>query len=385
MKAEYVDDPYRGPGYARLLIGGIDVTAGAATPRCVIKRSSDGKTLGRGGWDQAEHDMPCRGMQPLDDGIALSVGPEVVDNLDELEGYRLLLRCADGGESVCSLRLAGITYSPQAGVSGVAEIPEAPPRQARVDAVEAGEESGKAGAVSAGQADDDDIITLDDVVPRGEPEEAPPYEGIPPLSAPPAGGRNRTPVIAALALLLVVVGGMLVLKMQSGATENGKPSVRLPLTDRAAAGPEAGEGRAPDAPAPDRSDGAGRIAATSPLSRARGQLAGRADPNASLELYRRLRTEENGADAAFLLVEDAAQKGLPEAMLLVAGYYDPLVGGDNGSVGKDAEEAFTWYAKAEQAGIAEAATRLAALKERLAAEAAGGNREAERLLKRFSR
>ncbi|MDR2604636.1 MAG: hypothetical protein LBC55_04705 [Desulfovibrio sp.] len=398
MKAEYVNDSAKGPGYALVLLGGDDVPDAPATARFIIKRSSDGKTLGRGGWDQAECDLPCRGIQLADDGIALSVGPEVVDNLDALEGYRFVLRCADGGESVCSLHLAGIVYSPQTGVRGVAEAPllstakapQVPQQPARDESTaELETASSQKGDISDRQElADEDIITLDNVV-QHVPEAAAAYECIPPLPARPAGGKNRTQLAAVLILLLVVCAGAAILKTRSGATEDDTSSARPPLADQAAppvAGPPAAEEKSlPAAPTPDKSDNAGRAGETSALGRARGHLAGTADPETSLVLYRQLRTDENGADAAFLLVEDAAQKGHPEAMLLVAGWYDPLVAGDKGSIKTDAEAAFNWYTKAAQAGVAEAAERLAALKERLASEAAAGNREAERLLKRFPR
>ncbi|MDR1947449.1 MAG: hypothetical protein LBQ51_09850 [Desulfovibrio sp.] len=378
MKAEYVADSAH-PGYAELRIDGAGGIGSPANPRCVIKRSSDGKSLGRGGWDRAEHDLPYRDSRIEDDCLVLYIGPEVVDELDALEGYRLALRGSDGREFVCALTLSGIVYSPQTGVRGLAEVPEEAPATAR----------DKGAAEPAPAQADDEVVLLDVVAPQETPEAVAPYEAIPPLPERPAGRKSSAPLIAVLVLFLVV-GGAAVLKMRSDENGNGAPPAQQPLADQAAPRVEStatGEGQdsgAPD-PAPDKSGEANRVGPASALGRARGHLAGRADPVVGFELYRQLRTEENGADAAFLLAEDAAQKGLPEAMIVVAGYYDPLLAGDCGSIKKDAEEAFNWYTKAEQAGVAEAASRLAALKERVAAEAAGGNREAERLLKRFSR
>ncbi|MDR2124707.1 MAG: hypothetical protein LBP38_06990 [Desulfovibrio sp.] len=388
MKAEYVNDPVKGPGYALLQLAGDDVPDTPETARCIIKRSSDGKTLGRGGWDQAECILPCRGIQLADEGFALSVGPEVVDNLDALEGYRLVLRCADGREAVGSLHVAGIVYSPQTGVRRVAEAP--PPPEAATPQIPPQPERERNAAESetaSSQGDDEDIITLENVVPHEEPKAAPLLESIPPLPVRAAGGKSKAPLAAGLILLLAVCVGAAVLKMRSGAAKDDAPLAAAPpvTVSPEATPPSAGEKALPAVPAPDKSDDTGRAGGAGAVGRARGHLAGKADPETSLILYRQLRTEENGADAAFLLVEDAAQKGVPEAMLLVAGYYDPLVAGDKGSIKSDAEEAFNWYAKAAQAGAAEAATRLAALKEHLTAEAAAGNRDAERLLKRFSR
>jgi hypothetical protein len=394
MKAEYVNDPVKGPGYALLLIDGI---GRPENPRCVMKRSSDGKTLGRGGWSRAGHDMPCRGIQPTDGGFALSIGPEVVDDLDALESYRLMLRCPDGGEFVCSLSVFGIVYSPQTGVGGVAEAVDAsgfsPARDAggRYSRMSEGDPdaSGFSPARDAGaeepeaaslRADGNEgVLTLDDVVPHEEPGAAASADAPPPLPKHPAGGKRRMPQIFIPALLLLTCAAGIL------AMQFNKPKNDAPPALQTAAGPASSVTGAVAPDAPDTTQGAGQADNAGLLGRARGHLAGKADPDVSLALYRRLRTEANGADAAFLLAEDAAQKGLPEAMLIVAGYYDPLVAGDKGSINHDEEEAFNWYTKAEQAGAAEAAPRLAALKERIAAEAAGGDREAERLLKRFSR
>jgi TPR repeat protein len=119
------------------------------------------------------------------------------------------------------------------------------------------------------------------------------------------------------------------------------------------------------------------------LAQAREHLAGKADPAESVSLAETLRAETDGADASFLLLEDAAQKGNAEAMLLTGGYYDPADRAPAGSIKKDPAEALSWYKKAQAAGSAEAVSRIAALRIWVQAEAARGSFEARDLLPQF--
>ena len=82
-----------------------------------------------------------------------------------------------------------------------------------------------------------------------------------------------------------------------------------------------------------------------PLQQAREHLRGTADPATSLELARPLRTPQAGndeSDAAFLLLEDAAQKGNAEAMFLVGQFYDPQSDLPRGSIPADMSQAKHW-------------------------------------------
>ena len=123
-----------------------------------------------------------------------------------------------------------------------------------------------------------------------------------------------------------------------------------------------------------------------PLQQAREHLRGTADPATSLELARPLRTPQAGndeSDAAFLLLEDAAQKGNAEAMFLVGQFYDPQSKLPRGSIPADMSQAKHWYETAKNKGYAEADKALAALRRHVEGEAAKGNAEASLLLREW--
>ncbi len=122
------------------------------------------------------------------------------------------------------------------------------------------------------------------------------------------------------------------------------------------------------------------------LTQARTHLKGAADPAKSLELATPMRTgdaDESSTDGAFLLIEDAAQKGEARAMYLLGQFYDPANTLPKGTIQPDAGLAMDWYKKARNAGIAEAADALSALKTHLEGKAASGDAEASRLLEDF--
>lgn len=154
---------------------------------------------------------------------------------------------------------------------------------------------------------------------------------------------------------------------------------QTPATRQEAAAPQqtapAGTEKAPAAPA-----------AVAPLQQAREHLRGTADPATSLELARPLRTPQAGndeSDAAFLLLEDAAQKGNAEAMFLVGQFYDPQSKLPRGSIPADMSQAKHWYENARSKGYAEADKALAALRRHVEGEAAKGNAEASLLLREW--
>ena len=100
--------------------------------------------------------------------------------------------------------------------------------------------------------------------------------------------------------------------------------------------------------------------------------------NAMLKLL-----EDGPPYAAFLLLEDAAQKGNAEAMVLVGQFYDPQSGLPRGSIPADMSQAKHWYENAKNKGYAEADKALAALRRHVEGEAAKGNAEASLLLREW--
>ncbi|NNF97772.1 MAG: hypothetical protein HKM93_00175 [Desulfobacteraceae bacterium] len=89
------------------------------------------------------------------------------------------------------------------------------------------------------------------------------------------------------------------------------------------------------------------------------------------------------ADAAFLLLEYAAESGNPDAALLVGRYYDPADDWPSGTIRKNPETAFDWYQAALVEGIADAPSQLGQLRSWVEKEADSGDAPARALLKRW--
>ena len=86
------------------------------------------------------------------------------------------------------------------------------------------------------------------------------------------------------------------------------------------------------------------------------------------------------ADAAFLLLEYAADSGLAEAAMAVAQFYDPTDKEPSGTIRKNAETSYGWYLEAMAGGQDDAKTRLAQLRRWVEEQANAGSIEARELL-----
>ena len=86
------------------------------------------------------------------------------------------------------------------------------------------------------------------------------------------------------------------------------------------------------------------------------------------------------ADAAFLLLEYAADSGLAEAALAVARYYDPTSDEPSGTIRKNPETAYAWYMEAKAGGQDDANTWLVQLRGWVEQRAGEGSVEARELL-----
>ena len=352
MKAIYNDDNDKGAGYGFLRISDAQV-GNMEGLRFSIKRGTDHNCLGPGGWQPAESPIAAQRITLSDDGFDIAVGPDVVDHLDTRENYRLSLMSADGASIVGALRVPEVTYSPVGGGQGIGVA--AAPAPKPVPPPSAPEP------------------------PLQEPEPEPVMDILPPPDPTPPPGKKRSlaPVLILVLFLALAGGGFAAWKFWLNKEEPPKVAESANATQQAeskelpkeeAKTPPQEETKAPPKPA---------------MTQAREHLAGKADPAESVKLAGTLREDRDGADASFLLVEDAAQKGDAEAMLLTGGYFDPADNAPVGSIKKDPAEALFWYKKAKAAGNAEADARIAALRSWAQAEAAKGSLEAKNLLTRF--
>ncbi len=116
------------------------------------------------------------------------------------------------------------------------------------------------------------------------------------------------------------------------------------------------------------------------LEKARKALRDGMSPEEALALANSLPESPERADAAFLLLEFAADSGNAVAALAVARYYDPTDKEPSGTIRKNPVSAYDWYAEALAGGQENAKTRLAQLRSWTEEQAAQGSIEARDLL-----
>lgn len=116
------------------------------------------------------------------------------------------------------------------------------------------------------------------------------------------------------------------------------------------------------------------------LEKARKALRDGITPEDAVALAKSLPESPERADAAFLLLEYAADSGIAEAALAVARYYDPTDTSPSGTIRKNPETAYNWYTDALTGGQKDAGTRLARLRTWVEEQAQQGSYEARELL-----
>lgn len=119
------------------------------------------------------------------------------------------------------------------------------------------------------------------------------------------------------------------------------------------------------------------------LEQARKALNGDISPEKALSLAKSLPESVERADAAFLLLEYAAENDNSEAALIVARYYDPTDKSPSGTIRKNPETAYEWYHKALAGGQEQARNQLASLRQWVEERANMGSHEASQLLRNW--
>ena len=107
------------------------------------------------------------------------------------------------------------------------------------------------------------------------------------------------------------------------------------------------------------------------------------DPDGALAMAKTLPDKPERADAAFILLEYAAEAQNGEAALEVARYFDPTYAGDSGTIVKDPEVAYDWYQLALSEGLFEAEIHISNLKQWVTKKADDGSYQARQLLKEW--
>ena len=117
------------------------------------------------------------------------------------------------------------------------------------------------------------------------------------------------------------------------------------------------------------------------LEQARKALANGISPADAVSLAGTLPDVPERADAAFLLLEYAAESGHADAAFTVARYYDPGEDLPSGTIRKDEATAYEWYRTSLEKGRSDAARKMEKLRARLQARADDGEWQAKQLLK----
>ena len=117
------------------------------------------------------------------------------------------------------------------------------------------------------------------------------------------------------------------------------------------------------------------------LEQARRALAGGIAPADAVALADALPDAPERADAAFLLLEYAAENGHADAAFNVARYYDPDDDLPSGTIRKDEASAYDWYRTSLENGRTEAAGGMEKIRARIQSRADDGDWQAEQLLK----
>lgn len=360
MRTSLSSDQGRGAGHAIIRLETGDVAVPSMPEGCAfsLQRASDALFLAQHGWQESHSSQIPDSIVKQGGLLELYVGPHVVDNLDVLDTYRMHLQHTSLPASV--LHIESLAYSPLKGKEGLATARKPAPESP--------------------------VIAIPEPEPTPEPAPEPqpePTEEIIPLSmathSAPEQEKKKSPLlwIVLMVALLLLAGGAYYWYSQKAKLS--------PETDTSA--PAADTNTATDKSPDTTAEKSPEV--LQPLAQARKQLQGNADAGQNLALARSLQEQKpadpamaaQSADAIFLLVEDAAQKGSAEAMLMLGHYFDPANTAPKGSIQPDAKQAIHWYTQARAAGQGEAADKaLTALRVWAEPAAAQGNKTAQEVL-----
>jgi hypothetical protein len=304
--------------------------------------SGGGKFLSPAGWQISNVTLKPERVEASSGGALLFVGPDVVDNmLNANYKFQLYKYGAVVGEVI--FRWADIPHSPGFGRN--------------------------AGQVRVGKEEPVSVVRPSPAPPSPTLKPEPEPDPVPPAPATDidddsrktevarAGdGKNKRGVlIAALSLVLLVVGGAVWWMVGEKST----PVI---------------EGKVNNSSQP-----------LSPLDLAKKAIRDGVDPKQAVDMALQQLGVLGGSEAAFLLIEYAAKKDHKDAMFVLGQIFDPWSARiDFGPIRKDAETALGWYIKARSAGHPDAGQQIARFKDMAQQKAADGNREAVKLLSNTS-
>ncbi len=385
MPAKFIPDMHQGPGHGIIIVQPFTCQS---APLFALYRSSDKLCLDRNGWQGSEVFLEPTAWDCHENIVRLAVNEAVVNNLDKLDTYKIIIKEGEQSQSF-SLLIEDIVQSTMDGGFGIGAAMEAPTPQ---------EISRK--------------TVVEEVAPVVE-EPAPPVEPepkIPEISQPlrfhteqPEEKKGSKLIPILLLILLLLVAGVAAfwwyLHKQTEDTQKS-PIEQATQKDKDANATKDAANEAKDKDSQDKksSDGASLVV---PIDAARALLRKNATGEESQALAQQLEKEGKEAasklkddaakqkeaaarqDAIFLLIEDAAQKGIPTAMTQLGAFYDPSLHKMYGSIPADLEQAHSWYKQALQGGDTKAQASLDSLRTWAETAAKGGDKTAQNLLEKW--
>jgi hypothetical protein len=333
MLAKLFEDPHKGPGHAYIEADGADPNCDPSRITFILKSNSLKQSLSPKGWQGSDVRLVPDSAKVQGGRVRLYIGPSLVNHLEQHDSYLLTLIKADGSEVKGSLTVQSISYS---------DIQDGD----RFSASNRPQETEPSQPCSPPVRDEPVMPDLPPGPAVSAPEPVAPVETNASrlqLSDAPKRKLPVVPIAAGIAVVLLALG------------------VYVYFTKSAPTG----------------------VSAKTPLAVAREHLSAGGEPGKSVEMATKMGTDPSSGDAAFLLIEDAAQKGHPEAMVRLARFYDPLDPAPTGSIHKDASQAYEWYDNARKAGRSESEGRLRDLRGWVEKAAASGSSDARELLARW--
>lgn len=335
-------DKTKGPGYGLITAACPGFTGGADALRYTLKAPSSGLSLGPNGWQPGDERLKPDAVALSGDTLVLSVGPAVVDHLELQAIYQVLLfpdaeNVLQGGLSVNR-----IVYSRDPSLlPDLAPSPKAAPKTER-----------KPLPLPEIDTPSPLLLTPEEAAPSTPADDEPLNMAERPKSH---KGLILNILFAILTLLLLVGAGVFFYTKMMPKTDAALEEKPAEILRRESADLPPGQ-EAPIRYAPDDLKG------TRGLQVARDALKRKLEPQAALELARRLLASDVKAqDGAFLLVEESAKTGDAQALLLLGDFYSPAQP-QHGTIQKDGDLARDCYRKALAAGAPEAGQRLEHLK-----------------------
>lgn len=349
------------PGYATLIIGN---SAGISDPHLRIRR--DGWTkgiLGPQGWQIGDALLPAQVVDVSGGNLVLKVGPEVTQHLESATYLIAVPEAGIGEQAVFWPEVVPLLATGRRRVL----VGKAPSRLAEP-------EPQRPSARAAGLAQEDPALRAE------QPEAVAQLRQAKPASQPPLLEPARKPQSR---LWLLIAGGIVAVLLIGGGLA-ALLHQRMVQTARATAPTPAKAALASAKPPPPEAKSTALAAPPSLGSLSVNQVITQAPNAAAVFAEGERRLQGKRKDQGLLLVEAAADKGSPAAMLALARLYDPVGFNQQGPIPQpDMRESAEYFRRAVQAESTEAVAPRAALHAYLRSAAQHGDLEAKLTLQDF--